>query len=485
MLQAMYKKLNVLFIDDSQTDVELMLILLEKADYNVTYRRVETAEEMFSALDSYKWDIILCDYVMPEFTVQGALEIFQQQETDIPFIVISGAIGEEKAVQLIKSGIHDYLPKGNLVRFIPIIERELREAYNRRELIKVNTELAISRAKIKSYLENAPDFVFVIDREGKFIEVNRADYKITGYTRDELLQMSFIDIFTEGSISLGKEQFAKLLETGSLNTNFRVQHKNGSMRTFAINAVQLALTMFLGFINDITAEENAIAEVIRGRKEMQLLNQYLMEARENERAAVAMEIHDELGQSLTGLKIDLNWVRDHIADVAAAKEKIAGTIRMTDEIIKKVQRISAELRPGLLDDLGLASAIEWYCGEYEERTGIKCKLQLDDFPENEKRISIALFRIFQEALTNVIRHARASNVVVILKDTAEGISLVIEDDGLGIQQDKISNGKSLGLIGMRERARQINGSVEFIRKPVSGTMIVAMVPALKTEPFLP
>ena len=81
MLQAMYKKLNVLFIDDSQTDVELMLILLEKADYNVTYRRVETAEEMFSALDSYKWDIILCDYVMPEFTVQGALEIFQQQET--------------------------------------------------------------------------------------------------------------------------------------------------------------------------------------------------------------------------------------------------------------------------------------------------------------------------------------------------------------------------------------------------------------------
>ena len=154
---------------------------------------------------------------------------------------------------------------------------------------------------------------------------------------------------------------------------------------------------------------------------------------------------------------------------------------MTDDTIKKVQRISSELRPGLLDDLGLATAIEWYCGEFEQRTGIKCKLMLEDIPDGDQRKNLALFRIFQEALTNVIRHAKATDLSITLRYAPQGITLVIEDNGVGISKSNIVSGKSLGLIGMRERARQFNGTVEFSKISVTGTKIVTFIPSLNPE----
>ena len=242
--------------------------------------------------------------------------------------------------------------------------------------------------------------------------------------------------------------------------------------------------MFLGFTKDITDRKNAILEVMKTREELQQLNQHLMDARENERATIAMEIHDELGQALTAIKIDLNWVLGHIADSAKSFQKISGIIALTNDTIKIVQRISAELRPGLLDDLGLVAAIEWYSDEFEQRTGIKCELMLEDLPDGDKRISLALFRILQEALTNVIRHANAKTVRITLRYASRGITMIIEDDGVGISQEKIANGKSLGLIGMRERARQINGSIEFSKNTVAGTKIVTLIPTPTHEPAL-
>lgn len=476
------KKLFVLIIEDSQADAELNVMLLRTAGYDISYKRVETAREMTEALELETWDLILSDYSMPRFSVQAALEIFRAHAADIPFIVISGAIGEEKTVQVMKAGVHVYLLKGNMARFIPIVERELRAAFNRRELVKVKAALTLSEEKYKIYMENAPDAVFVTDRTGRYTHVNDAASRITGYTRDELLKMPVLDLITEESIEQGKERFHKLLKTGSLKADFEVRQKNGSKRWISVHANRISETLFLGFSKDITDMKNAILEVMKAKEELQKLNQYLENAREDERAMVAMEIHDELGQALTAIKIDLNWVLEHMADSAKSIQKISGIINLTNDTIKKVQRISAELRPGLLDDLGLVAAIEWYCDEFEQRTGIKCELMLEDLPDGDKRINLALFRIFQEALTNVIRHANAKTVRITLRYTPQGITNIIEDDGVGISQEKIMSGKSLGLIGMRERARQVNGSIEFSKNTVAGTKIVTFISTPTLEP---
>ena len=472
----MNHKLNVLVIEDNQSDAELNVRMLRKAGYEVMYKRVETAEDMTAAFESESWDLILSDYSMPRFSVHAALQIYNAQGADIPFIVISGAIGEEKAIQLIKSGVHDYLLKGNMTRFISVVDRELRETLRKKELVSVSNALTTSEAKFQRYIDNAPDGIFIADETGKYIEVNEAACMITGYTTNELLMLHIWDLLPEESLEDGMASFREVVETGASKSDLMYKRKDGTLRWWTVDAVKLDETRFLGFTKDITDRKTAIMEVTKAREDLQMLNRYLMDAREDERASVAMEIHDELGQALTAIKIDMNWVVEHLGDREKSLQKLSRIIEMVNETIKKVQRISAELRPGLLDDLGLATAIEWYCGEFEQRTGIKCDLTLTDVPERDDRTNLGLFRIFQEALTGVIRHARAKTVSVTLMCEPQGIIMIIEDDGVGIQQKKITDGKSLGLIGMRERARQIKGTIEFSKKSVAGTKIITFIP---------
>jgi signal transduction histidine kinase len=178
---------------------------------------------------------------------------------------------------------------------------------------------------------------------------------------------------------------------------------------------------------------------------------------------------------LTALKLDLCWILKNIQDRENTVEKLKKMVEMTNTIIKKVQRISAEIHPSMLEDLGLASTIEWYCGEFEERTGLKCNLTLEDLTSGNPQSTLALFRILQEALTNVIRHSEASNVNIELRNSENQIILTIEDDGIGISPEKIKSYSSLGLVGMFERARQCGGKVEFAPKESQGTKLIITI----------
>jgi two-component system, NarL family, sensor histidine kinase UhpB len=142
-----------------------------------------------------------------------------------------------------------------------------------------------------------------------------------------------------------------------------------------------------------------------------------------------------------------------------------------------VQRISSDLRPGILDDLGLAAAIEWYCDEFEKRTGIKCSLRLDDSIFGDSQMNLVFFRVLQEALTNVIRHANASSVTIKLHHTQKGTTLTIHDNGIGIKKEKIESAKSLGLIGMRERVRQFGGKVNISSGKEQGAKLTIYIPS--------
>ncbi len=218
-------------------------------------------------------------------------------------------------------------------------------------------------------------------------------------------------------------------------------------------------------------------EIQRHKERLQLLNHHMINALENERAAISLLIHDELGQALTALKFDLSWIRKNRGKDMPS-EKVDGMIENTNDIIRKVQRISSELHPKLLTDLGLADAIESYCSEMEARTGLEFDLALDEADFKDFKTELALFRILQEALTNVIRHAKATKVDISIRHESNGIYMIISDNGVGISPAILESSKSMGLFGMRERARQCNGILDLELNIPSGTSIKVFVPSV-------
>jgi len=224
--------------------------------------------------------------------------------------------------------------------------------------------------------------------------------------------------------------------------------------------------------------KRAEEELRKSREELRNLSAYLQSAREQERTSIAREVHDDLGQTLTALKMDLSWLGKRLSgDQKSLLEKTESMSKLIDATIQTVQRLSARLRPGLLDDLGLAAAIEWQAKEFENRTGTKCELTLgfDDIPL-DRDLSTAIFRIFQETLTNVARHANATSVKTSLKEEPGKLVLEVTDNGKGITENQISDPKSFGLIGIRERARFFNGEVKISGIGGEGTMVRVGIP---------
>jgi signal transduction histidine kinase len=214
------------------------------------------------------------------------------------------------------------------------------------------------------------------------------------------------------------------------------------------------------------------------RDQLQSLSASLQSAREEERKAVAREIHDELGQALTTMKLELSLLKDEIAsDAAAAIRRVQELKENIDETIQAVKRIISKLRPRLLDDLGLAAAVEWQANDFQHYSGIVCEMVVDpEEMEIDGEISTAIFRIFQETLTNIARHSGATRVTASLMRSGNFLELQVRDNGRGISKSQIGDSKSFGLIGIRERARHWNGSVEISGEPNKGTTVTVRIP---------
>ena len=228
-----------------------------------------------------------------------------------------------------------------------------------------------------------------------------------------------------------------------------------------------------------TTERKLAEEALKTSHE-KLLNMtgHLQKAREEERTKVAREIHDELGQALTALKMDLSLLRKKIPENDnSITEKIDSMYKLIDSTVQTVKKISTELRPGLLDDLGLSAAIEWQAEEFERRTGIRVNM---DITQNDikldENLATSIFRIFQEALTNITRHARATKVTVHFKQKNKNLELLVQDNGIGITEEQINHGQSFGIIGIQERTEFMGGQVNINGTPEKGTKIMLTVP---------
>jgi PAS domain S-box-containing protein len=243
------------------------------------------------------------------------------------------------------------------------------------------------------------------------------------------------------------------------------------------------LVSILSLVHDVTQRKQAEEAVLQSRQQLRVLSSHVETLREEERTRISREIHDELGQMLTGIKMDLRWMENSLDEFGYDRrlnpilDKLVATAELTDATVKTVQRIAAELRPGVLDKLGLPAALQYEAAAFETRSGIPCRvLGPSDLPSMGARVSTAFFRIFQEALTNVSRHAKATAVEAEIQVEAAGYRLEIRDNGAGITPADVAKPSSLGLLGMQERARFLGGDVTLTRRPGGGTIVTVQIP---------
>jgi len=642
--------LNILLVEDSEDDALLLARELERGGFAPVCRRVETAPEFNEALAAGGWDVVIADYRLPSFNAMEALRLLQASKIDLPFLIVSGAIGEEVAVSAMKAGAHDYMLKHNLARLVPAVERELREARVRRE--RRLAQEAFSR--LAAIVESSGDAIVGKSLEGGITTWNGGAERLFGYTADEAIgrpvamliptdcaeeEMRILERSRRGgtidhfdtvrlrkdghridvsvTISpivdrdgkvIGASKIARdITERRRAETSLAALSKLGKSLAAAATPVEAArviggvadelfgwdaFTLDLYFESenqmqtvlnmdtvdgrkrDVPANEDGapsavarrvigsgaelilreqptgmlpgtkpIGDVARAsaslmfvpirnetrvigvmsvqsyrarafdstslrtlqtladycggaleristreelrasREQLRAFAAHLQSVREEERKVMTREIHDELGQALTGFKMDLAWMRNRMlsedwhAIQAPILEKIRAMGLLLDNTANLMRKLCTELRPGVLDDLGLVPALEWQAREYQLRTGIDCDLELDlgNFEVDPER-STALFRIFQEILTNVARHAQATRVEVRLQKSDLDISLEVKDNGRGIEKSEIAGANSLGLLGIRERAVILGGEVDIRGTPGKGTTVRVKVP---------
>ena len=320
---------------------------------------------------------------------------------------------------------------------------------------RVETKAAFSRA-----LEQTPPNVIL------------SDYSLPtfdGYAALAIAQMKCPDtpfIFVTGT--LGEEVAIETMKKGA--TDYVLKQRLSRL----VPAVQRALREAKERQERRQAEE----QLRQSHEQLRSLSVYLQYVREEERIRIAREVHDELGQALTGLKLQLSWLHGRLPEkMKLFREKMRMVSDRIDETIHTVRRIATELRPGVLDSAGLLAALEWQAQQFERQTGIHCQVKSvvrDTLWDQD--LNTAFFRIFQETLTNIIRHAHATRVEVRFVEHGKFLILVVKDNGRGISEAEIHNTKSIGLLGMRERAALLGGEVRLLGEPGQGTTVTVRIP---------
>jgi len=316
--------------------------------------------------------------------------------------------------------------------------------------------------------------------DGSYIRVNNRFLELTGYAFEEIkgrnsAEIGLIkdNILNEKSLSIIKQKGKKKDFEIDINTKTgEIRHCLVSIENFTLDKEKYILNNFVDFTErkKIENENKEIKEALEN------LNNHLVEIRENERASIAREIHDQLGQSLTALKIDLTGIYHRSDNNSEVNNKLKGMIDLTSETIKDVQRISSELRPSILDDIGLSAALEWYCTEFAKRTGLQLYMDINEVQSENLKLNLTVYRVLQESLTNIIRHSGAKNVMVNFSVIEKNLVLLIQDDGIGISQEKVNSLKSFGICGMIERVKQSGGFMEITSFDTGGTLVSVHIP---------
>jgi len=370
---------------------------------------------------------------------------------------------------------------GSLLGFAKVT-RDLTERRRAEEALREREAL------LRATFEQAAVGIAVARLDARFVRTNEVFQRMVGYSDEELQSLTYADITYPEDLPRNRELMAELAEgkRSAFTLEKRYCRKDGApiwvqVTVSALPSEQGEPRLFVGVIEDITERRGAQEQLHRHREQLRDLAARLEAAREAERTRIAREIHDELGQALTALKIDLTWLRRRLPQPAPELAgKVDGMEAILDGTAGAIQRIATELRPGVLDELGLQAAIQWQAREFETRTGIACRVEVGAAHSAvDATRATAAFRIFQEALTNVARHAGASSVLVRFTLSAQALELSVQDNGRGISDGALSDSRSLGLLGIRERATNLGGTVTITAASGRGTLLTLSLPSLE------
>jgi PAS domain S-box-containing protein len=306
--------------------------------------------------------------------------------------------------------------------------------------------------------------------------------KESGYTREEIPFLHGVESFfdNEHDKSVTRRILKEMFNKGFGSAEVSPLMKDGTLKSLFFNGRRIIYDgkiCLLCIGVDISERKKAEETLHQSYKQIRALTSHLQNIREEERIHIAREIHDELGQKLTVMKMDVAWLNKSVNKENAVMQKLHDLTDLLDSTIESVRKISTELRPSLLDDLGLAAAMEWHLKEFEKRSGIRTHLKRPnvELPFNDQA-KIAIFRIFQESLTNVARHSNANEVKIDLVQNEGQVALSIQDNGKGFDEQKATDGKTLGILGMKERAESLEWNFEIHSDPERGTTVLVKIP---------
>ena len=421
-------------------------------------------------------------YIHPDYLEDVQTRVVKMLQGKVKYYAI-----EEKYITL-KGKVVDVEVTANPVVFnnqkaVQVIVRDVSER------IRAQEQILSERNRAQKYLESAAIMMLVLDTKGKVTLINSKGAEILGYSKKYIIGKNWFDYFLAKDEVKNTKRFYKKAVSGKL---ISIEYYQNSVR--CKNNIIKIVRWFNNFIKDengvvtavissgedITEDLKLRSDLEETNKKLHTLSEHINNLREQERTALARELHDNLGQSLTALKLDIVGVKKVLEDKILAESRINSVLRLADDTIKTVQELTSDLRPGMIDDLGLIPTLEWFTDQYSERSGLIIKLILNvEESDIDEPCKIVLYRIVQEALTNVTRHAEASRVVINLTKKNHELILSIEDNGKGISTEERSRLDAYGLIGMEERAQAINGHLEITGKKNKGTRIKLSVPLME------
>ncbi|HXG48254.1 MAG TPA: PAS domain S-box protein [Methylomirabilota bacterium] len=484
------KELSIIVIEDEPADAQAIEQELREAGLRFRSCRLDTRAALLRALASESPDIVLSDFTLPELDGWEALNLVRQHAPGIPFILVTGTRSEEVAVECIKQGADDYILKASLKRLPSSVINALQKRAAEQARAQAEAARRRSEEQFRLITENSHDLISVVDLDWKFIYASPSFRTCLGHAPGDLAGTSALALVHPEDQPALVETWQQSLARGRGRTvEFRARTASGGWLT--LEAVNNWMFDDAGHPQRCVIVSRDISSRRAAEEALREMPRLIRDAQEAERRRVARELHDSVNQILASVKFRLQAVEDRLAPMDQTVRMEARKAReLLERTIQEVRRISRNLRPSELDDLGLAAALRSLAAEFQERTGIAVEVACERLPRKiPSDLELNIYRIVQEALTNVERHARAARVCVRARREGTRLRVEVSDDGRGLcpqagPADEPRR-RGMGLVDMRERAAFMGGTIAFRSSGRQGTEIVLTVPLVDKPPTTP